>query len=78
MKNPNILFAMNQPALDTFLPCVVPGGTVIYDCDVAQIHTSRTDIQIIAVPATSQAAASGQPKNANMLLLNAWSAFEHH
>lgn len=78
VKNPNILFAMNQPALDTFLPRVVPGGTVIYDCDVAQIHTSRTDIQIIAVPATSQAAASGQPKNANMLLLNAWSAFEHH
>lgn len=76
VDHPDVLFAMSQPALDCFMPRVVSGGTVIFDCDTAQITEDimRSDIQIIAVPATSQAVASGNPRNANILLLEAWDA----
>lgn len=76
VAHPDVLFAMSQPALDTFLPRVVSGGTVIYDSDVAEISEGMVcaDIRVIPVSATSRAAASDQPKNANMLLLKAWEA----
>lgn len=74
VKNPDILFAMSQPALESFMPKLKTGGTLIYDCDTVKIpnHIQRNDIKIIPVHATSNAIQMGQPKNVNMLLLEAW------
>ena len=51
---PDVLVAMNQPALDKFLPHVAGGGTVIVDSAMAPRLPKRDDVTVYALPAARE------------------------
>jgi 2-oxoglutarate ferredoxin oxidoreductase subunit gamma len=62
---------MNRPSLDKFEETVVPGGVLIIDTDLVNRDVTRTDIDVIRIPAQSVAEEVGSKKIANMVLLGA-------
>lgn len=75
---PDVLIAMNQPALERFAPKVAPEGIILYDCDSSSLPEDlQVSARAIGIPATSQAAAAGTPKAANLVMFWAlWQAIE--
>ncbi|MBD3337175.1 MAG: 2-ketoisovalerate ferredoxin oxidoreductase, partial [Candidatus Eisenbacteria bacterium] len=69
-----VLVAMNRPSLERFEKDLVPGGVLIYDSTLIDIEPTRTDIQIIPIPATKLADELGQTRAANMVILGAYVA----
>lgn len=63
---------LNQPSLDKFADKIKPGGMLL--CEQSTIITpcSRTDIEILMIPATEKAVAMGKKQIANMILLGAF------
>ena len=68
---PKNLVAMNQPSLDSFLPCMQHPGVVLYDCDVAEPGERPEGIRLYPVAASSVAQKSGAPRCANCVMLGA-------
>jgi 2-oxoisovalerate ferredoxin oxidoreductase beta subunit len=68
---PNILLAMNEPSLRKFLPLVEPGGWVLFDGTAPEQAGARDDISMLAAPFTGEAAKTGDPRAANMVMLGA-------
>lgn len=62
---------MNRPSLDKFEKAVVPGGLLIIDSDLVTRDPERSDIEIIKIPAQTEAENVGSKKIANMVLLGA-------
>lgn len=71
VSEPDVLIAMNQPSLDRFESAVKPGGMIIYNSSLIKREVGRTDVKVIAVPATDIAQQIGDPKASNMALLGA-------
>jgi 2-oxoisovalerate ferredoxin oxidoreductase beta subunit len=71
VPDPTILIAMNRPSLEKFEDEVVSGGMIIYDSSLIDITPKRTDVEIIALPATSKADEIGSAKASNMVALGA-------
>ncbi len=71
IAHPTVLIAMNQPSLVKFEPEVASGGLIIYDSSLIEKAPTRTDVEIIALPATTMADALGSAKAANMVALGA-------
>lgn len=67
----DVAVILNQQSLDKFESHVKPGGTLIYDPYGIHRKPERTDINVVAVPATEAVLASGNLKTYNMLLLGA-------
>lgn len=66
---PDVLIAMNQPALERFAPKTAPGGLILYDSDAVSVPDRlRISARCIGIPATSQASSAGVPKAANLVL----------
>lgn len=72
VDNPDILFAMNQPAIDAFLPKLKPSGTLIYDADSATLPDDCSVQNIIPVHAVQTANALNSPRSANLVMLSTW------
>ena len=72
VSSPTVLIAMNRPSLEKFENDVVPGGIIIYDSSLIDIEPKRTDIEILAIPATKMADEIGNTRIANMLVLGAY------
>ncbi len=72
VDNPDILFAMNQPAIDAFLPKLRPTGTLVYDVDSATLPDECSVQNIIPVHAVQTANALNSSKSANLVMLSAW------
>ena len=53
----DVLIAMNRPSLEKFEHELEPGGLLLYDSRLITIKPTRTDIDIIAIPATEIADA---------------------
>ncbi len=70
VAEPDLLVAMNQPALDRFTETVVPGGTILYEASVAK-PPARHDVRLIPVPALAIADKAGNAQAANTALLAA-------
>ena len=68
---PDTLIAMNRPSLDKFEHTIKKGGLAIIDSDLVQRDVERTDIEVIAIPAQTEAGKLGSTKIANMVLLGA-------
>jgi 2-oxoglutarate ferredoxin oxidoreductase subunit gamma len=66
------VIALNQPSLDKFESAVKPGGLLIYES--VNIHNipKRKDIDIVAIPATSEAVKMNNSKVLNMIVLGAF------
>lgn len=73
---PDVLIAMNQPALERFAPKTAPGGLILYDSDAVSVpERLRISARCIGIPATSQASAAGAPKAANLVLF--WALWQN-
>ncbi|MFA6232808.1 MAG: 2-oxoacid:acceptor oxidoreductase family protein [Bacteroidota bacterium] len=66
--------ALNQPSLDKFEAAVKPGGTLIYDSTNIIDPPTRTDIEIVPIPASEEAVKLKNTKIMNMIVLGAFLA----
>jgi 2-oxoglutarate ferredoxin oxidoreductase subunit gamma len=64
--------ALNQPSLDKFQNAVKPGGTLIYDSTNIIDPPTRTDIDIVPIPASEEAVKLKNTKIMNMIVLGAF------
>jgi 2-oxoglutarate ferredoxin oxidoreductase subunit gamma len=63
---------LNQPSMDKFESKVKPGGLLIYESNNVKEITTRTDIEIIGIPAAEEAVKLNNPKVFNMIILGAY------
>lgn len=63
---------LNQPSLDKFAPRIKPGGLLLYESGNIFKPSTRTDIDIIGVPATTEALLMKNAKIMNMIMLGAY------
>ena len=68
---PTVLVAMNEPSLRKFDRSVRSGGWIIYDGDEFPRDCEREGVQVLALPFTRLAAAMGDKRAANMVMLGA-------
>lgn len=68
----DVVIALNQQSLDRFEHSVKPGGVLLYDPNGITKLPGRSDIDIYKVPATATAAALGNIKVFNMIVLGAY------
>ena len=71
ISEPEILVVMNRPSLERFEGMVKPGGTLFYNSSIIDVKPKRTDITVMAIPASDIAAEAGNPRAANMVVLGA-------
>jgi len=71
INNPNTLVVMNRPSLDKFENSLSKGGLLIIDSDLVDRMPNRDDIEVICIPAQTEAAEIGNKQIANMVLLGA-------
>lgn len=71
VADPSILIVLNRPSLDRFEPQVRPGGLIVYDGTMVTRAPVRTDVTVVAVPATAIARDLGSARAANVVLLGA-------
>ncbi|MGL4730375.1 MAG: 2-oxoacid:acceptor oxidoreductase family protein [Clostridium sp.] len=71
VTNPSTVVVMNRPSLDKFENDLVKGGLLIMDSDLVDREAQRDDIEIIKIPAQTEATKIGSSKIANMVLLGA-------
>ncbi len=63
---------LNQPSMDKFAPRIKPGGLLLYESGNIFKPSTRTDIDIIGVPATTEALMMKNAKTMNMIMLGAY------
>lgn len=63
---------LNQQSLDKFEKMVKPGGTLLFDPNGITNPPTRTDIDIFVIEGAEEAAAMGNPKTFNMIILGAY------
>lgn len=63
---------LNQPSMDKFADKVKPGGLLLYESGNIFKPSTRTDIEIIGIPATTEANKMKNNKIMNMILLGAY------
>lgn len=68
---PDTLVVMNRPSLDKFEKEVKKGGLIIIDSDLVERKLQRDDVEVIRIPAQTEAANIGSKQIANMVLLGA-------
>lgn len=68
---PDTLVVMNRPSLDKFENEVRKGGLIIIDSDLVERQLQRDDVEVIRIPAQTEAANIGSKQIANMVLLGA-------
>jgi len=68
---PTSVVVMNRPSLDKFEKDLVKGGVLIIDSDLVDREAVREDVEIIKIPAQTEAANIGSKQIANMVLLGA-------
>jgi 2-oxoglutarate ferredoxin oxidoreductase subunit gamma len=64
--------ALNQPSLDKFEEAVKPGGLLVYDSTSMLTLPTRTDIDVLPLPASREAEALKNTKIMNMIVLGAF------
>ncbi|MFC2105287.1 2-oxoacid:acceptor oxidoreductase family protein [Candidatus Bipolaricaulota bacterium] len=65
----DLLVALSQPALDSYLPRLRPGGTLVIDPQYVKVP-DRSDVRIIEVPVSRLAVEeAGSRISANMIML---------
>jgi len=69
VSQPDVLIAMNLPSYRKYMPCVRPGGVMIYDSAMISEQCVRDDIRTSALPATQMAYDEELQGLANMLLI---------
>ena len=68
VANPTEAVILNKPSFDKFESTVAPGGKIFYDSSLCDNEHKRTDIEYIAIPATTLAYDMNASKLANMII----------
>ena len=63
---------LNQPSMDKFEALVKPGGLIMYEESSIINPPTRTDVEILPVPANEEALKLNMSKVANMVLVGAF------
>lgn len=63
---------LNQPSMDKFSPRVKPGGLLLYESGNIFKPSTRADVQLIGIPATTEAIRMKNAKIMNMIMLGAY------
>jgi len=63
---------LNQPSMDKFADRVKPGGALLYECGTIARCSTRTDINLVGIPAIAEALKLGNAKVTNMIMLGAY------
>ena len=63
---------LNQPSMEKFESKVKPGGMLIYEQNNVTVPTTRTDIEVIGIPAAEEAVKLNNTKLLNMIILGAF------
>jgi len=63
---------LNQPSLEKFESAVKPGGILLYEESTIINAPTRTDIEVLSVPANEEAIKLNMKKVANMILVGAF------
>lgn len=63
---------LNQPSLDKFESAVKPGGLLMYEESAIISPPTRTDIEILYIPANEEALKLNLKRAANMILVGAF------
>jgi 2-oxoglutarate ferredoxin oxidoreductase subunit gamma len=66
---------LNQPSMDKFADRVKPGGLLVYESGNIFKPTLRSDIRLVGIPATTEAARLKNNKTMNMIMLGAYLQF---
>lgn len=72
VNDPTAIVVMNRPSLDKFESMVVEGGVIIMDSDLVNRDIEREDVEVIKIPAQTEAQEIGNRRIANMVLLGAF------
>ncbi len=68
------LIVYNDMSLDRFEPGVVPGGLIVLNADVVTRLPRRSDVTVVPVHCSAEAAALSSPRSMNVVSLGAWAA----
>ncbi len=71
VSRPDILIAMNEPALHKFGSDVVPGGLILYNSTALPTDFHADGVDVLVMPATEMADQLGSTRAANMVMLGA-------
>ena len=72
VARPAALVAMNRPSLEKFAPRVKPGGLVLVNATLVDVDPGRPDCTVVRVDSRALAAAAGNERAANFVMLGAW------
>jgi len=72
IQSPRAVVAMNLPSLDKFEADVRTGGLLLINTSLIERESTRTDVNIIEVPANQIANELGNRRGANMVALGAY------
>ena len=72
IQSPRAVVAMNLPSLDKLEPDVRTGGLLLINTSLLERKSTRTDVNIIEVPANQIANELGNRRGANMVALGAY------
>jgi 2-oxoisovalerate ferredoxin oxidoreductase beta subunit len=72
VNHPTVLVALNLPSLEKFEDDVEEGGLIIYDTSLINQKPTRTDVEVLGIPATQIADDLGNTRIANMVMLGAY------
>lgn len=71
-RHPDILLAMNAPAIDKFEAALKPGGLLLVNSSIVpEDREYRDDIKVVKVPANDIAQEVKNPKGVNLVMLGA-------
>ena len=72
VTEPQAAIVFNRQSFDKFEPVIHKGGLLVVDSTVIDTKSSRTDLDLVYIPATDIAMELGNAKFTNMVLLGAY------
>lgn len=74
ITSPKALIIMNNPSLKAFEPRLQTQGTLFLNSSLITQHPTRSDIEVVEMPANDIAVDVGEKRAANMVMLGAYIA----
>ena len=68
-SNPDIVLAMNQPSVLSFINRLQPGGQLLYNSSIVDDLPNRGDIGVFPIPASQIAQEINDTRSTNMIIL---------
>ena len=63
------VIALNPPSMARFEPLLVPGGLLVINTSLIEAEPQRTDIEVVPIPCSALARASGDDRFASVVAL---------